>query len=129
MKRLPSPELTRPIRTEAASTASTFGKTLRPCLKPMATASADRASFDICNSAMTKAVCSISLGENDSLSPLAAMSLPPDEPPTRSPLAHKAWEIPHQENLTGTDAAYAPPGSIRRAAPAARRDYEAWQPE
>ncbi|MCR9152139.1 MAG: NADH:ubiquinone oxidoreductase subunit NDUFA12 [Rhodobacteraceae bacterium] len=52
-----------------------------------------------------------------------------NDPPTKAGLTHKAWEKPHQENLTGTAAAYAPPGSIRRAAPADRRDYEAWQPE
>lgn len=52
-----------------------------------------------------------------------------DEPPTKAPLKHKAWEKPHLENLTGTLAAYAPQGSIRRTAPAERRDYEAWQPE
>ena len=52
-----------------------------------------------------------------------------DEPPTKAPLKHKAWEKPHQENLTGTAAAYAPSGSIRRSEPAVRRDYEAWQPE
>lgn len=52
-----------------------------------------------------------------------------DQPPTKAPLAHKAWELPHLENLTGTPAAYAPTGSIRRAEPVARRDYEAWQPE
>ena len=52
-----------------------------------------------------------------------------DQPPTKAPLAHKAWEKPHQENLTGTLAAYAPPGSIRAGAPIARADYEAWQPE
>ena len=52
-----------------------------------------------------------------------------NDPPTKSPLKHKAWEKPHQENLTGTLAAYAPPGSIRRPAPVARADYEAWQPE
>lgn len=52
-----------------------------------------------------------------------------DEPPTARPLAHKPWEKPHVENLTGTDAAYVPPGSIRRPEPVARRDYEAWQPE
>ncbi|WRH61436.1 MAG: NADH:ubiquinone oxidoreductase subunit NDUFA12 [Fuscovulum sp.] len=52
-----------------------------------------------------------------------------DEPPTKAPLKHKAWEKPHKENLTGTDAAYAPAGSIRRSAPAARQDYEAWQPK
>jgi NADH:ubiquinone oxidoreductase subunit len=52
-----------------------------------------------------------------------------DEPPSEVPLAHKAWEKPHQENLTGTAAAYAPAGSIRRKAPVARSDYEAWTPE
>lgn len=52
-----------------------------------------------------------------------------DQPPTDAPLAHKAWEQPHQENLTGTTAAYAPPGSIRKGDPAPRRDYEAWAPE
>lgn len=52
-----------------------------------------------------------------------------DEPPTKRALVHKAWEKPHQPNLTGTAAAYAPSGSIRRTAPTARRDYEAWTPE
>ena len=51
------------------------------------------------------------------------------EPPTEAPLTHKAWEMPHQENLTGTAAAFVPAGSLRRAKPAERRDYEAWQPE
>lgn len=52
-----------------------------------------------------------------------------DEPPTKAPLKKKAWEKPHQENLTGTPAAYAPAGSIRKSQPAVRSDYEAWQPE
>tara|TARA_R110002072_G_C7706278_1_gene513647 strand:+ start:260 stop:634 length:375 start_codon:yes stop_codon:yes gene_type:complete len=52
-----------------------------------------------------------------------------DEPPTERPLAHKSWEQPHQVNLTGTAAAYVPAGSMRRAQPIERRDYEAWQPE
>ena len=52
-----------------------------------------------------------------------------DESPTKAPLKHKAWEKPHQENLTGTAAAYAPAGSIRKGDLAQRRDYEAWQPE
>ena len=52
-----------------------------------------------------------------------------DQPPTEAPLTHKPWEKPHHENLSGSDLAYAPPGSIRRGAPAERRDYEAWQPE
>ena len=52
-----------------------------------------------------------------------------DEPPTEKALPRKAWEQPHQPNLTGTAAAYAPAGSIRRADPAPRADYEAWTPE
>uniref|UniRef100_UPI00404715C5 NADH:ubiquinone oxidoreductase subunit NDUFA12 n=1 Tax=Yoonia sp. TaxID=2212373 RepID=UPI00404715C5 len=52
-----------------------------------------------------------------------------DEPPTNKPLAHKPWEKPHQENLTGTARAYAPAGSLRRATRAERSDYEAWSPE
>ena len=52
-----------------------------------------------------------------------------DEAPTQKPLTHKAWEKPHQENLTGTVAAYAPQGSIRRNTPAPKSDYEAWSPE
>ena len=51
------------------------------------------------------------------------------ETPTERPLAHKSWEKPHQENLSGTPLAYAPAGSIRRAEPAPRKDYEAWTPE
>lgn len=52
-----------------------------------------------------------------------------DQTPTDRPLVHKAWEKPHLPNLTGSAAAYAPPGSIRRADPAPRQDYEAWTPE
>ncbi len=53
-----------------------------------------------------------------------------DEVPSDKPLAHKPWEKPHQENLTGTAMAYAPTGSIRRGAePQQRSDYEAWVPE
>ncbi len=52
-----------------------------------------------------------------------------DEPPTSKPLVHKDWEKPHIENLTGTDLAYVPPGSIRNATPAPHVDYEAWSPE
>jgi NADH:ubiquinone oxidoreductase subunit len=52
-----------------------------------------------------------------------------DQPPTKAPLKHKAWEKPHLENLTGSAAAYAPAGSLRAAVPVRRQDYEAWQPE
>lgn len=49
--------------------------------------------------------------------------------PKDAPLAHKSWEKPHTENLTGTAMAYAPSGSIRKTGGAPRRDYEAWTPE
>ncbi len=49
--------------------------------------------------------------------------------PSQKPLAHKAWEKPHVENLTGTAQAYAPAGSMRADKPLRRADYEAWQPE
>ncbi len=52
-----------------------------------------------------------------------------DDAPTERPVVHKAWEKPHLPNLTGSAQAYAPAGSIRRAAPTERRDYEAWTPE
>ncbi|WP_102107121.1 NADH:ubiquinone oxidoreductase subunit NDUFA12 [Oceaniglobus roseus] len=52
-----------------------------------------------------------------------------NEPPTERPLQHKPWEKPHLANLTGTDKAYAPAGSLRRTDPKPRSDYEAWTPE
>jgi NADH:ubiquinone oxidoreductase subunit len=52
-----------------------------------------------------------------------------DAPPTEDPLPRKSWEKPHLPNLTGTPAAYAPPGSLRRTDPVAPRDYEPWQPD
>lgn len=52
-----------------------------------------------------------------------------EHPPTEMPVHRKSWEKPHEENLTGTPLAYAPAGSLRRAKPAERSDYEAWQPE
>lgn len=52
-----------------------------------------------------------------------------DNYPGQDELEHKTWEEPHQPNLTGSMAAYAPAGSMRQAAPADRRDYEAWKPE
>jgi NADH:ubiquinone oxidoreductase subunit len=51
------------------------------------------------------------------------------EAPSESPTRHQTWELPHRANQTGTPGAYAPAGSLRRAAPLERRDYEAWQPE
>ena len=54
-----------------------------------------------------------------------------DEVPSQKPLKHKEWEIPHQENVTGTALAYAPAGTIRAhgKAPVERSDYEAWSPK
>ena len=51
-----------------------------------------------------------------------------DECPGTNALPHKAWEKPHTPNLSGTDAAYRPTGSIL-AGNTSPRDYEAWQPE
>ncbi len=48
--------------------------------------------------------------------------------PKDDPLPHKAWEKPHHDNLSGTADAYLPAGSMRRANPVERADYEAWQP-
>ena len=53
-----------------------------------------------------------------------------DEPPTgeRKPIT---WEKEHVPNLTGTQAAYHPTGSLIEAGrrPHATGDYEAWSPE
>ena len=54
-----------------------------------------------------------------------------DEPPTEAPLRSQPWEKPHQPNLTGTAAAYRPPGHIlgRGQRDPATGDYEPWQPD
>ena len=52
-----------------------------------------------------------------------------NDPPNKTPLAHKIWEKPHQTNPTGTAMAYAPAGSLRQSRPQSRSDYEAWTPE
>ncbi|MEL7346836.1 MAG: NADH:ubiquinone oxidoreductase subunit NDUFA12 [Pseudomonadota bacterium] len=54
-----------------------------------------------------------------------------DTPPTDAPLPVQVWEKPHVPNLTGTDQAYRPPGSVLTPATRApaRGDYDAWQPE
>lgn len=51
------------------------------------------------------------------------------DPPTVDPLPRKPWELPHKPNMTGTPDAYVPAGSLLRAGPAERRDYDAWTPE
>ncbi len=52
-----------------------------------------------------------------------------DNTPVNDPLKHKPWEKPHRPNLTGTDEAYHPPGSMYARKPVVMQDYESWQPE
>jgi NADH:ubiquinone oxidoreductase subunit len=54
-----------------------------------------------------------------------------DTPPTDKDLALREWQAPHQENLTGSGAAYRPPGSIAAGGKPlkATPDYQAWRPE
>jgi NADH:ubiquinone oxidoreductase subunit len=51
-------------------------------------------------------------------------------PPTVDAPKPRAWEAPHQPNLTGTSAAYHPDGSLwaEGKRPPATGDYEAWRP-
>ena len=53
------------------------------------------------------------------------------EPPTKAPLRTQSWETPHLPNLTGTDQAFRPEGSLQKSGrrPAATGDYQAWKPE
>lgn len=53
------------------------------------------------------------------------------EPPTEVPLAVKSWEMPHLPNMTGTDGAMRPQGSLARSGvrPPATGDYQAWKPD
>jgi NADH:ubiquinone oxidoreductase subunit len=51
------------------------------------------------------------------------------DPPTVAPFPRKAWEKPHVPNLTGTEAAWRPPGSLHATRPRAPQDYEAWTPD
>jgi NADH:ubiquinone oxidoreductase subunit len=54
-----------------------------------------------------------------------------DEVPESGGKLKYAWQKEHQPNLTGTPAAYRPPGSVLMGgerAPAAG-DYEAWRPD
>jgi NADH:ubiquinone oxidoreductase subunit len=54
-----------------------------------------------------------------------------ERPPSEQPLPAPKWEQEPLPNLTGTDAAYLPPGALQRGgrrAPATG-DYEPWRPE
>jgi NADH:ubiquinone oxidoreductase subunit len=52
-----------------------------------------------------------------------------DEPPAEEYRA-RAWQKPHQPNLTGTPLAYRPPGSVLASEerPRVTGDYDAWKP-
>ena len=53
-----------------------------------------------------------------------------DAPPSEKPLPTQVWEKPHHPNLTGTAAAYHPPGSLLSEGSRSRAvgDYEPWTP-
>jgi NADH:ubiquinone oxidoreductase subunit len=53
------------------------------------------------------------------------------EPPTRAPFKTRGFEQPHQPNLTGTEGAYRPSGSLSKdgVRPPATGDYQAWKPD
>jgi NADH:ubiquinone oxidoreductase subunit len=53
-------------------------------------------------------------------------------PPSQENYVARSWELPHQQNPTGSAAAYRPPASIAsngRPSPSAAPDYQAWRPE
>jgi NADH:ubiquinone oxidoreductase subunit len=54
-----------------------------------------------------------------------------DVAPSQESYAPRAWQKPHEENLTGTTGAYHPPGSIAVGGKPAKAaaDYQAWKPE
>jgi NADH:ubiquinone oxidoreductase subunit len=53
------------------------------------------------------------------------------EPPTEAPFIDRPWEQTYQPNMSGTDYAKRPSGSLLRSGqrPSATGDYEAWTPE
>ena len=52
-----------------------------------------------------------------------------ENPPSEELVKRKKWEKPHQENLTGSAAAYAPSGSMRSLKAHKNKDYEPWNPQ
>lgn len=54
-----------------------------------------------------------------------------DTPPSQENYQPHDWEKPYQPNLTGTNAAYTPKGSIAHHGerPRVTGDYNAWSPE
>ena len=53
-----------------------------------------------------------------------------ENPPTVEPLKAQRWETEHEPNLTGTEHAYHPDGSLWSSGqrPPATGDYDAWKP-
>lgn len=53
-----------------------------------------------------------------------------DTPPTKESYQPRDWQKPHQENLTGSAAAYRPKGSLLGTThrPQVTGDYDAWTP-
>jgi NADH:ubiquinone oxidoreductase subunit len=51
-------------------------------------------------------------------------------PPTEDPPKRRSWELDHQPNLTGTNGAWHPDGSLWKDGhrPPATGDYDAWRP-
>ncbi len=54
-----------------------------------------------------------------------------DVAPSEEDYQPRAWQQPHEQNMTGTPAAYRPQGSVLSSGerPAATGDYKAWRPE
>jgi NADH:ubiquinone oxidoreductase subunit len=53
------------------------------------------------------------------------------EPPTKVAFKTRSFELPHKPNMTGTDGAYRPEGSLQKSGnrPPATGDYQAWKPD
>jgi NADH:ubiquinone oxidoreductase subunit len=54
-----------------------------------------------------------------------------DEPPASAHYVERPWMKPHRSNLTGTQGAYRPEGSLHRSGqrPKGTGDYEPWSPD
>jgi NADH:ubiquinone oxidoreductase subunit len=54
-----------------------------------------------------------------------------DVPASTAPSFRRVWQKPHKPNMTGTNAAYRPPGHVLMGGQRekATGDYEAWKPE
>jgi NADH:ubiquinone oxidoreductase subunit len=54
-----------------------------------------------------------------------------EEPPQDGDYSPREWELPHEENFTGSSKAYRPPGSIALGVKPKKQDasYSAWRPE